>query len=197
MGRHKQFDESDVLDTAGEVFWAKGYGATSTRDLARETGLTSTSLYHSFGDKRAMYVRVLNRYLDKTLRARLTRLSKQSPRKAISNFLKEMVQASLGDDLHRGCMLVNTAIEATADDLDLQQIVAEETRLIEGFFLQHVQAGQAQGEIDRSKDPQDLARALLAILMGMRVLARIRPEKTLLEGLVRPALSMLDAANSR
>lgn len=197
MGRHKQFDEDEVLDAAGELFWAKGYGATSTRDLARGTGLTSTSMYHTFGDKRAMYLRVLNRYLDKTLRARLRRLSRHAPRKAIATFLKEMAQASLSDELHRGCMLVNTAIEATADDLELQQIVAEETRLIEAFFLKHVHEGQAQGEIDRSKDPLDLSRALLSVLMGMRVLARIRPEKPLLEGLVRPALSMLDPVTTR
>lgn len=197
MGRHKQFDEGEVLDTAADLFWAKGYGATSTRDLTRETGLAATSIYHTFGDKRAMYLRVLNRYLDKTLRERLTRLSKHSPRKAIACFLKEMAQASLSDELHRGCMLVNTAIEATGEDVELQHIVAEETRLIEAFFLKHVRDGQAQGEIESSKDPQDLSRTLLAVLMGMRVLARIRPEKTLLEGLVRPALSMLDPVTTR
>ncbi len=196
MGRHKQFDEGEVLDAAAELFWAKGYGATSTRDLTRETGLSITSLYHTFSDKRGLYLQVLNRYLDRTLHERLNRVeAKFSPRKAIAVFFKEMAATSLADEQHRGCMLVNTAIEATSADAELQQMVAEETRLIESFFLRCIRAGQATKEIDDAKDAKDLARALLAVLMGLRVLARIRPEKSLIEGLIGPALSMLEPAH--
>ncbi|QNK01333.1 TetR/AcrR family transcriptional regulator [Dyella telluris] len=192
MGRHKQFSEDDVLDIAEGLFWAKGYGATSTRDLSREAGITATSMYHAFGDKRTMFLTVLNRYLARTLHERITRIeARHPPREAIVAFLKEMARVSLGDAEHRGCMLVNSAIEATAEDADLQELVAEEMRLIETFFLRCLQAGQASGAIDRTKEPKDLARAFLAILMGMRVLARVRPEKGLIEGLVGPAITML------
>jgi TetR/AcrR family transcriptional regulator, transcriptional repressor for nem operon len=192
MGRHKQFNEDDVLDVAEGLFWARGYSATSTRDLSNEAGITATSLYNAFGDKRTMFLTVLNRYLDRTLRERIARMeAKHQPRDAIVSFLKEMAQVSLGDAAHRGCMLVNSAIESTENDVELQRLVAEETRQIESFFLRSVRSGQKAGEIDPAKEPKDLARALLAVLMGMRVLARVRPEKSLIEGLVGPAISML------
>lgn len=192
MGRPREFDEVKVLEAAGDVFWARGYEATSTRDLTECTGLTQSSIYAAFGDKRGIFLRSLRHYLDSILRERIARLeATKPPGQAIAAFFGEIIERSLADPQHRGCLLVNTALEATPDDPDLQRYVADETTVIEQFFRRCVVAGLKSGEIASKQPADDLARHLLAVLMGLRVLARVRPDPKLLAGLVRPTLSML------
>jgi len=192
MARPREFDETKVLEAAGDAFWTKGYQGTSTRDLTAYTGLTQGSIYAAFGDKRGLFLKALRHYLDSILGERIARLeSTMPPGRAIAGFFSEIVDRSLADPRHRGCMLVNTAIDVTSDDPGLQQLVAEETKVIEQFFRRCVAAGQSNGEFDSRLSADDEARHLLAVLIGLRVLARIRPEPDLLEGLVRPALTAL------
>jgi TetR/AcrR family transcriptional repressor of nem operon len=192
MGRPREFDEGEVLQRAAEVFRAKGYKATSTRDLEQYTGLTSASLYNAFSDKRALYLRALAQYLDRSLRERIARLEAlPSPADAIVCFFEEIIERSLADPRHRGCLLVNTALEASSDDRDLQQFVADHTQMIEAFFRRRIVAGQRMGQIPADRSAGDVARMLLSIVMGLRVLVRVRPEAALLTDLVRPALSVL------
>jgi TetR/AcrR family transcriptional repressor of nem operon len=193
MGRPREYDEEAVLLAAGEVFWARGYEATSTRALTECTGLTQASIYNAFGDKRGFYLRVLRYYLDRVLRERITRLeSTLPPGPAIAMFFREIIDRSLADPEHRGCLLMNTAIEVTNDDPEMQRIVADETITIEHFFRRCVAAAKKNGEISNSQPAEDIARMLLALLAGLRVLARVRPDAKLLNGMVRPALSSLD-----
>ena len=197
MGRPREFDEADVLAAAGEIFWAKGYEATSTRDLTAGTGLTPSSLYGAFGDKRGIYLKALDQYLGRTLRERIARIEgSETSIAAIQAFFTEMVERSLGDPQHCGCMMVNTAIEATTADPELQRIIADETVQIERFFRRTVAAGQAAGEIATDQPADDLARHLLSVLLGLRVLARVRPDPGLLGAVARSALAMLGPAQS-
>jgi TetR/AcrR family transcriptional repressor of nem operon len=193
MGRPREFDEDEVLTAAADVFWAKGYGATSTRDLSECTGLTPASIYNAYNDKRSFFLRALEQYLERNLRERITRLEAcPSPGDAIVGFFKEIVDRSLEDPEHRGCMLVNSAIEATSQDYELQLFVAGQTSFIERFFLGRIIEGQRVGEFSTDQPADDLARMLLSVAMGLRVLARVRPDPKLLNGLVGPALAILN-----
>lgn len=192
MARPREFDEAKVLEAAGAVFWAKGFEATSTRDLTECTGLTHSSIYAAFGDKRGIFMRALKHYLDTILLERIVRLeSTRTPGQAIAGFFEEIVDRSLADAKHRGCMLVNASLEVTQADAELQSYVATETSKIEQFFFRCVVAGQERGEIHSDLNPENHARHLLSVLLGLRVLARIRPDKDLLVGLVGPALTAL------
>lgn len=193
MARPREFDEDEVLDAAVQCFWARGFGATSVRELAEGMGLTSASLYNAFGDKRALYERALAHYLDHSVRERIARLeSTVSPREAIASFFREIILRSACDRLRRGCLLVNAALEVAPHDAQFRRIVATELKLIEGFFLRSVQSGQRSGDISLAQDAHDMARLLLGVLLGLRVLARSRPDRELLEGVARPALAMLN-----
>lgn len=193
MARPREFDEAAVLDAAIERFWQRGYEATSVRDLADEMNIAGASLYNTFGDKRGLYARALNRYLDQTFRERIQRIEPAtSPREAISTFLQEIVKRSLTDKQRRGCMLVNSAIESAPFDPDFLSIVAMFLDEVEAFFFRCVSKGQKDGSITRDHSAEDLSKSLLGILLGIRVLARVRPDRKLLEGLVRPILGLLD-----
>jgi TetR/AcrR family transcriptional repressor of nem operon len=193
LARPREFDEIAVLDAAVQCFWAKGFEATSVRDLADEMGMTGASLYNAFGDKRALYRRALDHYVAGSFGERAHRIeSTLPPRAAIGAFFEEIIARSLNDKQRKGCMLVNSALELAPHDSEFQKVVAGVLLEVEMFFRRLVQAGQRDGSVARSQPANDLARLLLGVLLGIRVLARTRPERALLEGLVRPVLILLD-----
>lgn len=198
MARPREFDEAAVLDAAIERFWQRGYEATSVRDLADEMNIAGASLYNTFGDKRRLYERSLNRYLDQTFRERIRRIEpNHPPRDAIVAFLREIIRRSVTDKQRRGCLLVNSAIESAPHDPNFLKIVAAFLDEVEGFFLRCVSKGQADGTISRNYSAADLSKSLLGTLLGIRVLARVRPNQKLLDGLVRPILGLLDPPEAR
>jgi len=191
MARAREFDETAVLDAATDRFWRQGYAATSVRDLGEAMGLVPASLYNAFGSKHALFARCLDRYLDRNMRERIERLeAKQAPRAAIEAFLNEVVARSLSDP--RGCLLVNSALEVAPHDAEVGAVIAARLGELEGFFHRSVLAGQADGSIAAARRARDLARLLLTTVMGLRVLARSKPEPALLRGAARQALALLD-----
>jgi TetR/AcrR family transcriptional repressor of nem operon len=191
MVRGRSFDESVVLDAAMARFWERGYVATSVRDLGDAMGLGAASLYNAFGDKRALFARCLDRYLDANMRARIVQLEATSPaRQAIEIWLADIVERSMHDRL--GCMLVNSALEIAPHDAAIAEVVAARLSELEAFFRRCVIAGQRDGSINADRDASDLARLLLTTTVGLRVLARGRPERVVLEGAVRQVLVLLN-----
>jgi TetR/AcrR family transcriptional repressor of nem operon len=192
MGRPRQYDENKVLMAAAELFWSKGYDATSTRDLSACMGLTPSSIYGAFGDKRKLFHRVLDHYLNHTLRARIERLNGiASPSAAVREFFSDIIERSVSDEERRGCMLVNTVMEASSEDAKARDNVAGELSVIEAFFRRRLSEAQQAGEIPFDVSPEVSAKHLLAVLLGIRVLARVRAERELLTDAVRHAFASM------
>ncbi|CAO3358249.1 TetR/AcrR family transcriptional regulator [Azospirillum palustre] len=192
MARPRKFDETAVLDAAVDRFWTQGFEATSTRELAESMQMTLASMHNAFGDKRALFRRSLEHYLDGSLRARIARHeAAPSPAAAIAGFLRESIERSLGDGCRRGCLLVNSALEVTPADPEMRDYLNTELATIEDFFRRCIVKGRQGGEIPAGIDAEDTARLLFSCLLGIRVLARVRPERSLLEGAARAALASL------
>ena len=193
MARPREFDETAALDAAIECFRRRGYEATSIRDLTDCMGIGPTSLYNSFGDKRALFIKALERYVDCSVRARLARLeSSLPPKQAVRTLIEDVVERSLTDRTRGGCLLINSALEIAPHDPEVGAEIAKRLGEIEGFFRRSISAAQSSGTIPRKLNSSDFARLLLSVLLGIRVLARSKPERTLLEGVARPALSLLN-----
>ena len=191
MARPREFDERAVLDAAALCFWKEGYEATSVRDLVAHTGITAASLYNAFGDKRALYQKALDHYVEASIADRIRRCEMLPPCQAIEEFFAEIVKRSLNDRDRKGCMLVNAALDVAPHDPAFRKVIAGVLIGIETFFLTCVRAGQADGTITRSLPAETLSQHLLGVLMGIRVLARVRPERALLEGVAAPAMALL------
>ena len=115
MARPREFDQETVLDAATEAFWRRRYHATSTRDLTPRTGLTASSMYLAFGNKRELFRLSLNNYLERTLHEMLARLeTAEDPALAITTFFYEVIERSLSDEQRRGCLMVNSVFEPSA-----------------------------------------------------------------------------------
>jgi TetR/AcrR family transcriptional repressor of nem operon len=193
MARPRAFEETAALDAAIACFWRRGYEATSVRDLASAMGIGGPSLYNAFEDKRTLFVRALDRYMGGTVRERIGRLEQSLPPKdAVRRFIGEVIDRSVNDAERRGCFLINSALEVAAHDPELGAEIAARLDEIETFFRRAIKTGQADGSIPAGRNARDLARLLLGVLLGIRVLARAKPERALLEGMARPALALLD-----
>ncbi|MEP6841255.1 MAG: TetR/AcrR family transcriptional regulator [Bradyrhizobium sp.] len=193
MARPRAFDEEKVLDVAMQCFWRRGFEATSVRDLAEEMGINGPSLYNTFGDKRALFARALGRYAERWMRERIERLDREaSGKSAIQLFLQELIERSIKDKQRRGCLIVNSALEISPHDAELREVIASYLQEIEMFFLRSLERGQRAGEIQATIDARDTASHFLGIVLGIRVAARSRPERALLDGMARPALALLD-----
>lgn len=193
MARLREFDTDKALDAAMACFWQHGFEATSMRELTSSMRISSASLYAAFGDKHELFVRALERYMDGATRERIARLeTKLPPAQAVRRFFSEIVERSVSDRQRRGCFLINSALEIAPHDARLGAEIARRLGEIENFFFRCIRAGQADGTIAAERPARDLARLLLGVLLGIRVLARSRPERALLEGVLRPALALLD-----
>lgn len=192
MGRTRAFDAETAMNGAVECFWARGFEATSVRDLAQHMGIGGASLYNAYGGKRALFVAALEHYANRTSRERIARLEGTGrPRQAIEAFLAEVIERSLQDPARKGCMLVNSALDVAPHDPELGKVVARYLEEIRSFFQRNIEAGRRSGQMPRTIDAEEVSAHLLGVLMGMRVLARTMPERALLEGVVRPALDLL------
>jgi TetR/AcrR family transcriptional repressor of nem operon len=191
MARPREFDEEAVLDATVQCFWRFGYEATSVKDLTEKTGLTAASLYNAYGDKRGLFRAALDRYVNESIEDRIRRCEALPPLEAIHAFFEEILSRSLNDRQHKGCMLVNSALEMAPHDAEFRKFIAGALARIESFFRRCIRTGQASGTITQLLPEEVLAQHLLGVLMGVRVLARARPEQALLEGVIAPALAQL------
>jgi TetR/AcrR family transcriptional repressor of nem operon len=198
MPRPREFDETAALEAAVECFWRRGYEATSLRDLTASMGLTAPSLYNAFGDKEELFARALERYLDRTTRDRLRRLEESlAPKEALRRFFAEIIEHSIKDRQRKGCFLVNSALEVAPHHAECRAVISEQFGEIEGFFKRCILAAQADETVSLDVDASDVAHLLLGVLLGIRVLARTNPNRDVLEGIVRPALALLDPPRKR
>lgn len=192
MPWEKNFDVEQTLEKAMHAFWSRGYEATSIRDLVGCMGVNRASLYGTYGDKRELFLAALRLYDETVRKARLAALeASHSPREAIRQLFQGFVGLSARGDARRGCFLTNSALEVAPHDPEVARIVADAQSDLEAFFRRTVERGQASGEIASREDPAELARGLLAALLGLLVLARSRPEPALLQSITDQALKRL------
>src|ERR1700727_2290905 len=109
-GRPRSFDERDALEKATRVFRSKGYDGVTIDDLVAGMGVGRPSLYSVFGDKRAIFLRVLKAYAErKGASAAKALLSPQSLRDSIADFLRYAVESATEKGAARGCLLMCVA----------------------------------------------------------------------------------------
>ena len=197
VARLKEFDETRALDAAVDCFWLRGYGATSVRDLAESMGIGGTSLYNAYGDKRALFSKSLERYANRSMRERIARLeARHRPKQAVQAFLAEIIDRSLKDPDRRGCLLVNSALDVAPHDARIGRVVAGYLDEIRAFFRRNLEAARKADQVPRTLDPDEVSGHLLGVVLGIRVLARTRAKRRVLEAVAQPALTLLDPPKS-
>jgi TetR/AcrR family transcriptional repressor of nem operon len=193
MPKTKQFDETEVLVKAMEVFSVKGYNGTSMDDLVQATGLSRSSIYDTFGDKHGLFLKSLNQYCC----SQQGELEKQcaktdSPKKKIRAIFDYTLKGILSDKDQKGCLMVNMSMELNAVDKEVAAVSLKNMEDMEQTFSSLVKEGQAKGEISKRFPPKALGRHLYSSIMGLRVSGTNRPDPDSLKEIVKLALSLLD-----
>ncbi|MEW2521758.1 TetR/AcrR family transcriptional regulator [Actinacidiphila alni] len=193
MARSKEFDPDAALRTALELFWRRGYEATSMADLVDELGIARASIYATFGSKHELYMRALRRYGETCDRTLLEELSQPGPalpavRAVVSRFAEE----SARDERRRGCFVTNTAVELAPHDRDAARRVEASWDLLETALTSALLRARAQGELPAGRDPRALARMLLVLLQGMRVVGKAGGDPERPRDAATQALALLD-----
>ncbi|PWQ97888.1 TetR/AcrR family transcriptional regulator [Leucothrix arctica] len=169
----KTFDTNIAIDRATQVFWAKGYESTSLADLLKATQINKGSFYNAFGSKKSLFTQSLTKYDQENRRVAITQLSAlNDPIVAISHFFDMVLDESVNDKDCKGCFLINTALDSPNHDADIQAIVKTGLMELQTFFEEQVSLGISTGVIPSDKNPNAIAKSLVAQLVGLRVLAR-------------------------
>ncbi|MEV4442007.1 TetR family transcriptional regulator [Streptomyces sp. NPDC049577] len=193
MARTKEFDPDAALQSALELFWRRGYEATSMADLVEHLGIARASLYATFGSKRELYLKALDRYGEQRGPRIVEELSQPGPAlPAVRELVRRFADESADDALRRGCFVTNTAVELGAHDADSARRVEESWNSLETALTSALIRARAQGELAPERDPAALARMLLVLLQGIRVVGRIGSGPARPRDAAAQALTLLD-----
>lgn len=194
MPWEKEFDVDEALDRATEVFWAKGYEASSISNLVDAMQINKGSLYNAFGSKKALFERVLLKYDTEKRKASLRQLeAMDDPIRAIGTLFDALIAESNADTEKKGCLLVNTALDLPNHTDDVRTIVTSALSEFEQFFERLIKEAQKRGEASKSLNAGTVAKSLLAQVVGLRVLARGAFDKASLQAIRSQALAQIVA----
>lgn len=192
MARPQEFNSFEALHQAMDVFWRKGFEATSLTDLLEATGLSKSSLYATFGGKRDLFVTAFDAYREERAQE-MRQILEQSPaREAIERFFRKIVTDAGNGDSSRGCMSINQAVEMAPHDLEIRARVLQDFALIEEVLTRTIEQGQAEGSIQSATTARNLARLLVLAFPGLQVMVRASSDKARLDDTLNLLLSLLD-----
>lgn len=192
MGRVKEFDPDAALRAAMDLFWRQGYEATSMQDLVDHLQLGRGSIYGAFGSKRELYLRAVDRYVEDTRDALLNRLAAPgSALEAVRGLVRHYAEMALEDAEHKGCLMTNTAVELPTD-MDASRRVVSTLEILETAITGALMRARATGELSAEKNPAALARFLVTLLQGIRVVGKTPVRRRFLDDTVALALAALE-----
>lgn len=176
VGRPRGFDPDQVVESAGDLFWERGYQMTSIGELEKKTGLDRSSLYHAFGNKHALFEAALECYVALNLEGRLAEMREGPAGLAtVVGFFTGMAATFRSDPrAGRGCLMVNSVAElGSRDSQVLRGAIAYRDKFREAFATALSRAAR-RGEIDGDRT-RVRAELLTATVMGLFMTARIDP----------------------
>jgi TetR/AcrR family transcriptional repressor of nem operon len=193
MARPREFDVNAAIERAMDVFWSKGYEATSLDDLCQATGLSRSSLYATFGNKRDLLLQTLDRYIERrtpNIRAVLAR--QPNIHKGIAALLREFIDQIVSGAGRRGCFLGNCAAELPRSDRKALARVRRGLARTEETFREALARAAARGELPTDADVNALARFLTAAFQGLRLIGKVNPDRAVLEDIAATILQCLN-----
>lgn len=193
MPRAKEYDEAALLDRTMETFWSQGYDGTSIDDLVERTGVNRASLYSVYPDKQTLFIAGIKRYLDLVVEDNIRRLrGAEPPGEAVRQFFLKLVDAPI-DHLRRGCLLTNSAVELGLEDAEVAALVRGAFLRVERALCDRLVEAQKASQLAAGVHPKTLARLLITVLQGIRVMSRVGVDRETMRDAVTGALSGIAA----
>ena len=193
MARPREFDVDIALERAMEVFWSKGYEATSLDDLCEVTGLSRSSLYATFGSKRNLLLRSVDRYVEQRNPRIAAILAQPLPiRDAFAALARQFIDQIVSGPGRRGCFLGNCAAELPRSDRAALARVRQGLESTEATFRDALTRAQSRGDLAADADVSALARFLMSGFQGLRLVGKVNPDRATLEDIAGTMLRCLE-----
>ncbi|NKN38806.1 TetR/AcrR family transcriptional regulator [Agrobacterium sp. a22-2] len=188
MGRPREFDVDEALQTAMELFWRKGYEGTSLNDLTEGMGITKPSLYGYFGNKEELFRKALDRY-ERTKLCFLERaLAEPKARAVAEKVLKGFADIQTDCSTPSGCMAVSGALAGGEAAAHVQKSLLESRQRPERLLTERFQRAADEGDLPKGQDPAELAQYIMTISQGTAVQAASGADRDALYRVIETSL---------
>ena len=176
-GRPKTFENSEALEKAKELFWEKGYEATSLSELIERMGISRQSLYNTFGNKHSLFISCLNFYIQEGHNTLCSILNSDEHAEEKLNQLIDMFLEYYACAKSKGCFVSFTIQEMAQKDPDVKSILdkkySKNFELFNQFFVQAIE----KEEIKSTLSAKELTDLLDGIMLGASSLCKL-PNRT-------------------
>ena len=189
--RKKSFNPDIARQKAMNLFWQKGYASCSMDDILNETGLSRSSFYNTFGNKRDLYIAILEHFGQLSLAACQT-LQSNKPMLDVLNEWFQLLFFSQAMKLEHGCLLVNTVLEQQGNDAALVDIASSQLFKIENELALFFERAKSSGQLKNTFSSHQLAAYLMTVIKGLRVAAREGKSHTELQTDIQTAMLILE-----
>lgn len=175
MSAQAKFNRDDVIEKAKNLYWEKGYHATSMRNLQDVVDMRPGSIYAAFGNKDNLFKEALNRYAEEGAANLANSIAQEKTVLAgLKRFIRNVTVCSKGTAPSGMCMVVKTIGELTQNDSpDLLAHATNILERVESSFVKTFQQAIDNGEISSDKDPAELARYFQIQVIGLRTYAQV------------------------
>lgn len=192
MPRKKDFDEDELLDKAVNLFWKKGYHATSAQDLVDGLGINRSSLYNTYTDKRTLFTKSLKRYQQQRTGLMLSTLQQsQEIGETIKQIFNHIIDEDMADSMKKGCFMVNTGVELSMQDTEINEIVTANNQSVEDALVAAIEKGRQSGQVLNPLSSRAIAQFIFATISGLRVTARSGAGRQVMQNIADVALYSL------
>jgi len=176
LPRNKSFDEHQVLEKIGHLFWRQGYSSTSMDEICDHVSLTKTSVYNAYGDKASLFKKVVDWYMaDVFIEGFAAMENGQTVSEKVSAFLRYfLVQQDIGI-ISRGCLLTSNLLEMQHTEPELYAYLNQQMSQVSTTIENYLAGEQRAGRLNGDADPAELAEYLMTLLQGLRVRSRNHP----------------------
>ncbi|MEQ9301279.1 MAG: TetR/AcrR family transcriptional regulator [Cyclobacteriaceae bacterium] len=185
MPKSTQFDQDLVLQNAMQVFWDKGYHATSMQDLVDATGLNRSSIYNSFGDKFNLFYLSIKRY-QTTQKSIVNKwlVKSDGPKGAVRLLFEGILSDIIAKPQNNGCFISNCTTEMAKESPEVKKLLQENQQNMEQLFYDLIVDAQELGQIDTKENAHELAAYYFSSLQGLRVVGILNSDETYLRGII-------------
>ncbi len=194
-GPDKQFDPEIALDKAMQLFWARGYAATGLNELLETMEIGRKSLYDTFGNKRALFIKALDRY-SQTIVSEIYRGLNNPDRPALENVRAVMrdIAAINSKPMSPGCLLGVSMAQFCTDDAEMAAVLRKHMQRVENAYYKAFARAQAEGDLKPATNVRNLARLFMSAHQGLVLISRVTETHELPHGTVDGALAVLETA---
>jgi TetR/AcrR family transcriptional repressor of nem operon len=193
--RPRSFDEDVALSRAKDIFWQKGFEATSMQNLVDHMQIGRQSLYNTFGDKHTLYMRALKLYDETSHDEALGRLTDESAGlDAIKSFMGDIVIGLSNQDDRRACFMINAILELAPRDEEVRAVGVNFRNKLVAALERALSRARLRGEVPESVNPSRKAKSLAHTAMGMSVTWKAGGSPDDLRLIIDEALASLDVS---